>query len=156
VASSLRAGARVIPGSPVLPTPCSQGYSARGGLRLRSSVSFVALALVVAALPIAAHSHAVLVRSIPAARAALSRPPEHVQLWFNERLEPAFSNATVWSATGAQVDRGDARVNPDDPRQLSITLRALDPGSYTVRFRVLSVDGHIVEASFAFTVKRGP
>jgi methionine-rich copper-binding protein CopC len=26
-------------------------------------------------------------------------------------------------------------------------------GRFTVRFRVLSVDGHVVESSFAFTVK---
>ena len=29
----------------------------------------------------------------------------------------------------------------------------LDPGRYTVRFRVLSVDGHVVESSYTFTVK---
>jgi methionine-rich copper-binding protein CopC len=27
------------------------------------------------------------------------------------------------------------------------------PGRYTARFRVLSVDGHVVGSSFAFTVK---
>jgi methionine-rich copper-binding protein CopC len=60
---------------------------------------------------------------------------------------------TVWSAAGAQVDRQDARVGPDDPKRLSVTLPALAAGTYTVRARVLSVDGHIVEATFPFTVK---
>jgi len=109
--------------------------------------------LAVATLPVPAHSHAVLVRSTPAARAVLSHPPDRVRLWFNERLEPAFSSATVWSESGARMDRQDVRVGPDDPNQLSVTLPALDPGTYTVRFRVLSVDGHIVEGSFPFTVK---
>lgn len=123
---------------------------------MRSTASLLLPALVVAALPVPADSHAVLVRSIPAARAALSRRPDRVQLWFNERLEPAFSSAGVWNATGAQIDRRDARVDPDDPKQLSVTLHAIEPGTYTVRYRVLSVDGHVVEASFAFTVKPGP
>ena len=111
------------------------------------------LALAVATLPVPADSHAVLVRSTPAARAVLSHPPDRVRLWFNERLEPAFSSATVWSESGARMDRQDVRVGPDDPNQLSVTLPALDPGTYTVRFRVLSVDGHIVEGSFPFTIK---
>ena len=109
--------------------------------------------LAVATLPVPAHSHAVLVRSTPAARAVLSHPPDRVRLWFNERLEPAFSSVTVWSGSGARMDRQDVRVGPDDPNQLSVTLPALDPGTYTVRFRVLSVDGHIVEGSFPFTIK---
>jgi methionine-rich copper-binding protein CopC len=103
--------------------------------------------------PAPADPHAVLVKSVPAARAMLSRPPGRVQLWFSERLEPAFSSVTVWSASGAQVDKRDASVSPDDPKQLSVTLRALEPGIYTVRCRILSVDGHVVEASFPFTIK---
>lgn len=103
-----------------------------------------------------ADAHAVLVRSVPAARAVLTLAPARVQLWFNERLEPAFSTASVWSQAGARVDRQDALVGPDDAKRLTITLPGLEPGSYTVRFRVLSVDGHIVEASFLFTVKERP
>jgi copper resistance protein C len=29
----------------------------------------------------------------------------------------------------------------------------LAPGKYSVKFRVLSVDGHVVESTFDFTVK---
>jgi methionine-rich copper-binding protein CopC len=127
----------------------------RGRALARSVLFLSGLWLVATAWPGPARSHAVLVRSLPAARAVLTRPPERVQLWFSERIEPAFSSAAVWDAAGAQVDRRDARVDPDDPRQLSITLPLLERGIYTVRYRVLSVDGHIVEASFAFTVKPG-
>jgi methionine-rich copper-binding protein CopC len=127
-----------------------------GRTLLRSTASLSLFGLVVTVLPGLADSHAVLVRSLPAARTVLGRPPERVQLWFSERIEPAFSSATVWSASGAQVDRRDARVDPDDPKQLSVTLSAIEPGLYTVRCRVLSVDGHVVEASFSFTVRPGP
>ena len=54
------------------------------------------------------------------------------------------------------MDRQDVRVGPDDTKRISVTLPALEPGTYTVRFRVLSVDGHIVAASFPFTVKTKP
>ena len=103
--------------------------------------------------PALVESHAVLVKSFPGARAMLSRPPGRVQLWFSERLEPAFSSASVWSASGKQVDKRDAAVSSDDPKELAVSLSALEPGIYTVRFRILSVDGHVVEASFPFTIK---
>lgn len=119
----------------------------------RRTVAILSLLAPVAITPFPADSHALLVRSIPAARAVLSRPPDRVQLWFSERLEPAFSTVAVWSAAGAQVDRRDVSVGPDDPKRLSVTLPVLEPGTYTVRSRVLSVDGHVLETSFPFTVK---
>jgi hypothetical protein len=107
-----------------------------------------------AALPGAgpAAAHAALVRSVPARRATVARAPARVQLWFSERLEPAYSSVSVRDAAGRRVDAGDARVDPDDPARLSVGLPALAPGAYTVRFRVLSVDGHVVEAALPFTV----
>jgi methionine-rich copper-binding protein CopC len=115
----------------------------------------VALAAALLAGPWAAPAaaHAVLVRSAPAARATLAERPDRVQLWFNERLEPAFSSVSVWNAAGTQVDAGDARVGADDPKRLSVPLLPLAPGTYTVRYRVLSVDGHVVDSSFSFTIR---
>ena len=103
-----------------------------------------------------AGAHAVLVRSTPPGRATLAEKPDRVQLWFNERLEPAFSSVSVWSSAGTQVDAGDARVSPDDARRLSVTLPPLPPGTYSVRYRVLSVDGHVVDSSFSFTLRDKP
>jgi hypothetical protein len=34
-----------------------------------------------------------------------------------------------------------------------VSLPPLVPGRYTVNFRVLSVDGHVVESKLTFTVK---
>jgi methionine-rich copper-binding protein CopC len=100
-----------------------------------------------------AGAHASLVRSTPAHRAVLGQMPERVQLWFNERLEPAYSTVSVWTEAGAQVDGRDVLVGPDDPRRLSVTVESRQSGLYTVKYRVLSVDGHIVDSRFTFTVK---
>ena len=116
----------------------------------------LALAIALLATPLAsvpAGAHAFLVRSAPAHRAVTGRMPERVQLWFNERLEPAYSTVSVWNAAGAQVDARDVTVGPDDPRRLSVTVETREPGLYTVKYRVLSVDGHIVDDRFSFTVK---
>jgi methionine-rich copper-binding protein CopC len=118
------------------------------------SVYGVGLFLVLGLIPITVWGHAQLVKSVPARRAVLSRPPARVQLWFNERLEPAFSRLSVWDRTGAQVDLRDAQVGSDDAKMLSVSLPALEPGTYVVKSRVLSVDGHVVESSFPFTIRR--
>jgi hypothetical protein len=107
-------------------------------------------------LPPAASSHAYLVRSAPAARAVVGRAPERVQLWFNERLEPAYSRLSVWNRDGQRVDAGDVQVAPTEPTRLSVGVPPLPAGAYTVKYRVLSVDGHVVQAQFGFTVRGGP
>ena len=126
----------------------------RAGARALASM-LAALGAAVAAVA-AAHAHAVLVRSIPAARASLAQAPERVDLWFNERLEPAFSTVSVRNTAGVQVDGRDGRVAPDDGKHLSASLPRLPAGAYTVHYRALSVDGHLVDASFPFSVRGAP
>jgi copper resistance protein C len=104
-------------------------------------------------LPTAALAHAVLVKSVPAQRSTLTESPARVELWFNERLEPAYSRASVTDDAGAQVDLRDALVSKEDARRLSLSLPPLQPGRYSVKFRVLSVDGHVVESTLVFTIK---
>jgi copper resistance protein C len=115
--------------------------------------SLAARVLVLVLLPASALGHAVLVKAIPAQGAALTESPPRVELWFNERLEPAYSRASVTNESGAQIDLRDVAVAKDDPKRLSLSLPPLGPGRYTVRYRVLSVDGHVVESNLTFTVK---
>jgi len=71
-------------------------------------------------------------------------------------LEPAYSSLSVWNAAAQRVDAGDAGVEPADPTQLSVRVNPLPAGAYAVRYRVLSVDGHLVESEFAFSVRGAP
>jgi copper resistance protein C len=59
---------------------------------------------------------------------------------------------SVWNADGVRVDGRDVVVSSADPRVLTVGLPDLSPGTYTVTFRVLSVDGHVVEGSFPFSI----
>lgn len=111
------------------------------------------MALLLCLAPTQANAHAYLQRAIPAQRATLFAAPDRVQLWFNERLEPGFCTVTVLDASGKTVDRGDGKVAADDPKQLTVGLQPIPPGVYTVQFRVLSVDGHVVNDKFTFTVR---
>ena len=119
-------------------------------MRLRVTVSMILMLV-----PSLVCAHAYLVKSVPAGRATLFSSPGKIQLWFNERLEPKYSSALVYDPDGQRVDADNAQVSADDPKQLSVALKQLPPGRYTVKFRVLSVDGHVVEQSFPFTVRKG-
>ena len=103
--------------------------------------------------PSLAAAHAYLVKSVPPGRATLFASPARIQLWFNERLEPRYSSISVLDADGKRVDLDNALVSTEDAKQLAIGVKPLQSGRYTVKFRVLSVDGHVVEQSFPFTIR---
>jgi methionine-rich copper-binding protein CopC len=124
---------------------------------MRSRGVAVALLVTSALLaPADAWAHAEMVKSVPSRRSTSTTSPSRVRLSFNERVEAKFSRVSVWDAKGAQVDLKDIEVDAEDPKQLTVGLPALEPGTYTVRFRVLSVDGHIVENQFPFTIRKRP
>lgn len=113
--------------------------------------------LVLALLPSTqTHAHAKLARSDPAARAVLAQAPAVIRLWFNERIEPAYSTAELQDAQGRVASMQKAKVSPDDPKLLLLPLPALPDGAYVVVYRVLSVDGHVVSARLRFTVRASP
>jgi len=98
-------------------------------------------------------SHASLVKSVPARRAQLFKSPAQIQLWFNERLEARFSSLRVIDSSGKRVDLGNVEVSSDDAKKISVGVNSLAPGQYKIKFRVLSVDGHVVEDEVPFTIR---
>src|SRR5919109_2180243 len=104
-------------------------------------------------VPSLASAHAYLVKSVPAGRATLFTSPAKIQLWFNERLEPRYSSISVLDQDGTRVDLDNAQVAADDPKLLLVGVKQLRGGRYVVKFRVLSVDGHVVQQSFPFTLR---
>jgi copper transport protein len=101
--------------------------------------------------PVFAHSE--LIRSVPDANARLNRAPAQVELFFSEAVDPNFSHISVLNTQGKPVDNGDTRVDPADHTHLTVSLRSLPDGVYTVSWRGLSaVDGHLTEGAFPFAV----
>jgi copper transport protein len=117
------------------------------------SVPLALLAMLL--LPAVASANSSLLRSNPVGNALLSAPPQRVQMWFTEDLNPVFSTAVVVNAANKRVDNGDARVSSSDPTEMDLTLAAnLPPGVYVVIYRSDSaVDGYTLRGSFLFTVE---
>jgi copper resistance protein C len=98
-------------------------------------------------------AHSGLQRAEPPVESTLKRPPTEVKLYFTERLEAGYSTVRVEDGQGARVDRDDSRVDRSNPLLLRVTLTPLAHGTYTVIWRVLSVDSHITEGRFTFRVE---
>lgn len=98
-------------------------------------------------------AHSMLVKAEPPRRAVLAKTPAQVRLWFNEELEGEYASLIVLDAEKHPVTEIKPQLAPDDPKSIVLPLPELTPGKYSVKFRVLSVDGHVVESSFDFTVK---
>jgi copper transport protein len=127
-------------------------------LRAARSVACLALALGGALwLPQGVAGHALLIASTPAAGATLSEPPTEVSLTFGEAPDPKLTTVRVLDASGN--DQADGPVVPvaGEPDQLTVRLKPLPDGVFTVAWRtVSSVDGHVAAGAFAFGVGTPP
>jgi copper resistance protein C len=97
---------------------------------------------------LAASAHAFLDHANPRVGSTVRTAPREVTLWFTQKLEPSFSSAQVTDASGARVDQGAHA----EGMQLHVALKPLPPGTYRVRWKVLSVDTHTTQGSFTFRV----
>ena len=119
----------------------------RSAARLPSALLACMLAASVAA------GHAVLQRAEPRVESKLRRSPEEVKLYFSEQIEPAYSSIRVLDDRGVQVDRRDSHVDRANSALLRATLPPLPRGTYTVRWRVLSIDADATEGGFTFRIE---
>lgn len=88
----------------------------------------------------------------PRVGSTIASAPEELLPWSTEKLEPAFSTAEVRNAQAAVVS-GKAQADRSDGTELRVPLKALPPRTYTVTWRVLSVDTHRTQGSFSFSVE---
>jgi len=99
-----------------------------------------------------AAGHGLLERSDPRGGSSVRTPPRDVRLSFTGRIESAYSRVEVLTERGQRVDVGEALVDSETRRTLTIAVPPLPPGRYRVRWRVLSVDTHVTQGEFTFRV----
>jgi copper transport protein len=123
-----------------------------GGL-LAGLAALIACALLTSTPALLVSAHAVLVRSLPAANAELAQSPTQIDLWLSEPLEAGFSQARLLASDGREVSAGAVIIDPADPLHMTLPVRPIPPGIYTVSWRTLSkADGHAYSGSFPFSV----
>jgi methionine-rich copper-binding protein CopC len=125
----------------------------RAAYALKLVVAGAVIAMMPSVPVVPALAHSMLVKAEPPRRAVLAKTPTQIRLWFNEELEGEYASLIVLDAEKHPVTEIKPQLAPDDPKSIVLPLPELTPGKYAVKFRVLSVDGHVVESSFDFTVK---
>jgi copper transport protein len=105
------------------------------------------------ALPATASAHASERGSTPADGAVLAKAPQAVQVVFDDVVRVGSGIAAVANGTGTSVIGGTPRAELD---VLTIPLRpGLRRGAYSVRWSVVSNDGHLERGVLAFAVGPG-
>jgi methionine-rich copper-binding protein CopC len=99
-----------------------------------------------------AQAHAYLVDSVPAKKQEVMNPLDQIRLVFSRKADAHFSIAKLLDAHGAVISEvTQEKAAPE----MVLPAPALRPGQYRVHYRVLSVDGDVVEGEVGFTVARG-
>ena len=98
-------------------------------------------------------AHAILVKANPERESTVSDAPDEVSLIFNDAVGQEFLALAVIDPTGKRVDNHDAKLDFTDHSHLRASVSKLSPGRYTVRYRVLSADGHVVSGKYFFDVQ---
>jgi methionine-rich copper-binding protein CopC len=116
-------------------------------------LSLLGAVTLVAAAPENAAAHAIVVRTSPAQGGVAAADIGKVEVWYDAGIRDAFAALAVVSASGDRVDKRDAAIDSADPAHVSVSVNPLTPGKYTVRYRALSADGHLVSGAWEFEVR---
>jgi copper transport protein len=119
-------------------------------LRRLGVAGAVVMAVLVAAAP-AASAHAVLLRTDPSPQTTVTKAPTAVRLVFSEAVEVSFGAVRVFDVDAVRVDSGTI-TRAQGNREVSVPVRSLKDGTYTVTWRVVSADGHAVHGGFTFYI----
>ncbi len=115
---------------------------------MRRLAALGAAALVAAALPATAFAHAVLTHASPAYQARTDVQPRQVVLRFDQEVGIIPHTLEVFAVDGRRVS-GPPSFGADH-RVVRVPLDRLVRGAYTIRWRVLSSDGHVGSGVFTF------
>lgn len=98
-----------------------------------------------------AAAHAMLVTATPRVGSTVSIAPAEVHLDFSEGVDVHFSGVEVTAPDGRSAAAGQIQVSG-----AGVTLplvKGLRPGTYKVKWHVVSVDTHKTEGSFTFEIR---
>ena len=117
-------------------------------MRRRSALFPVVLALVALTLPTGAFAHATLVQAAPSFQSRTDAVLHEVVLHFDQQVGIIPHSLDVFAADGRRVS-----MTPrfgSDRRVVRAQVLGLVRGGYTLRWRVLSSDGHVGSGVFTF------
>lgn len=122
----------------------------RNGLTLGLAL----VAVTVLCLPRPAQAHAFPQAENPRVGSTVTFAPARVSIEFDAPIEAFLARLDVLDSAGQNQDDGAPQVGPSG-RELTVRVRPLKRGEYTVRWGVVAQDGHRSEGTYTFTLAAG-
>jgi methionine-rich copper-binding protein CopC len=118
------------------------------------STAAIAFALTGAASP--ADLHLKLEKAEPAIDGTVATAPTEIRLFFSEKPNPKLTAIKLLNASKAEIPLGDVTPESGDEKIVAAALeKTIAAGTYTVTWRTMSADSHVVSGEFEFTVQPG-
>lgn len=95
-----------------------------------------------------ADAHARLEASSPTDGSTLTATPPEIMLRFNEPIKDGLNEVSV---TTGSTDVADGEIQVEGQSAYQPIRLDMKPGKYTVKYKVVSADGHPVSGTFSFT-----
>jgi methionine-rich copper-binding protein CopC len=120
-------------------------------LKITSRVVLALFAASLLANPVEAHP--TLKSSIPPAESTAATPKE-IRLSFSEGVIVKLSSVELKDRAGKKIATGKLATDPKDQKLLIVPLQdPLPAGTYSVTWKVVSVDTHRVNGTYSFKVE---
>jgi copper transport protein len=113
------------------------------------------VALMALVFPATAFGHANLLERKPSFGQRVEQTPHAVVLYFDQGVLVVPQSIKVLTARGVTMASGATRT-ADDGRLVSVPVRRLPTGAYTVRWQVTSLEGHVLSGVYTFGVRVKP
>ncbi len=111
----------------------------------------VAVTLVALAVPAAASAHATMQEAVPAVQGRVEAPPKEVTLRFDQSVEVPPNALVVLAPDGRRLSGLVTQSSRNTVVRVPVRGDVVGE-AYTVRWRVVSADGHITTGVFTFGV----
>jgi methionine-rich copper-binding protein CopC len=100
--------------------------------------------------------HLRLVRAEPAADTTVTAAPREVKLFFSEAPQIKVTTIRLVNASKQAITVGEAKADADGKIVLAPITGSVTAGTWTVIWRTMARDGHVVNGEYHFTVKPAP
>lgn len=100
----------------------------------------------------AAFAHSEIVTSNPPAQANISEFPEQIEIEFNEELLNLGSGNSLAIISPSGEDLGMGETSTDGARITRLLNTTSETGTFQVKYRVVSADGHVLNGSYTFNL----
>lgn len=121
---------------------------------IKNSIALFVLTMMTVSFYNISHAHSALVSSDPVAGSTVAIFPERITLVFNEELLTLGGSRSNYlelvSASSESIELAESVVSGE---RLTAKVLGIDPGpgSFTVLYRVVSGDGHVIRGEFQFS-----